>query len=104
MAGCKTNLGGMRIRICLLALLPLGLVGCVVEDRVPTATTTTVTREVTTTGPATAPTRQVLVTQAPPAVRVERQAVSPGPGYVWTRGHWRWVGDRYDWVSGTWVS
>jgi hypothetical protein len=90
----------MRIGHYLLVLAPLALIGCVVE---PTpVTTTTTTREVTTTGPGA---REVVVTQAPPAVRVETQPVSPGPRYVWTPGYWRWTetGTRYHWVSGSWV-
>jgi hypothetical protein len=59
----------MRRSPCLLVLATFALVGCAEE---PTTVTTTTTREVTTTGPAT---RQVLVTQAPPAVRVETQPV-----------------------------
>ena len=94
----------MRIHICLLALAPFALAGCVVYEPAP-VTTTTVTREVTTTGPVTAPvTREVVVTQAPPAVRIETQTVSPGPTYVWTRGYWGWVAGRYQWVPGTWVA
>jgi hypothetical protein len=63
-------------------------------------TTTTTTREVTITGPVA---REVLVTRAPPEVRVEAETVSPGPGYVWTRGYWRWNGADYVWVPGGWV-
>jgi len=87
----------MRIGNYLLVLAPLALVNCVGE---PTTVTTTTTREVTTTGPGA---REVLVTQTPPVVRVETQPVSPGPGYVWTAGYWRWTGIRYVWVSGSWV-
>ena len=79
----------------LLVLATCALVGCAGE---PTTVTTTTTREVTTTGPAT---REVLVTQAPPVVRVETQPVSPGPGYIWTMGYWRWTGAQYVWVPGT---
>jgi hypothetical protein len=89
----------MRLRSYLL-LLPLAFAGCAYEEPVPVTSTTTVTREVTTTGPAT---RQVLVTQAPPAPRVEVQTVAPGPGYVWTPGYWQWTGTDYVWVSGNWV-
>jgi hypothetical protein len=60
----------------MLALL--ALVGCAEE---PTAVTTTTTTQVTTAGPA----REVVVTRAPPPVRVETQTVAPAPGYVWTR-------------------
>ena len=75
----------------------LAFAGCAEE---PTTVTTTTTREVTTTGPAA---REVVVTQAPPAVRIESQTVIPGPGYVWTPGYWRWTGADYVWVSGRWV-
>src|SRR5438067_3659466 len=88
----------MRISIYVLALVPILFVGCAEE---PTTVTTTTTREVTTTGPAT---REVLVTQAPPVVRVETQPVSPGPAYVWTSGYWRWTGAQYVWVPGTWIA
>jgi hypothetical protein len=87
----------MRISIYVLALAPFFFVGCAEE---PTTVTTTTTREVTTTGPAA---REVVVTQAPPAVRVETQTVIPSPGYVWTPGYWRWTGTDYVWVSGSWV-
>src|SRR4029077_19197808 len=73
----KTNLGrrnDMRMPFCLLALL--GLAGCVAETPV-TTTTTEVTRTVTTGPVATQPvTREVLVTQAPPPVRVETRTVA----------------------------
>jgi hypothetical protein len=91
----------MKIRICVLALAPFALAGCVVEQPVPVTTTTTeVTRETVTTAPGT---REVVVTRAPPALRVETQTVSPGPSYVWTRGYWRWTGTDYVWVPGSWV-
>jgi hypothetical protein len=93
----------MITRIWMLALMPLALLGCAEEP--PVTTTTTVTREVTTTGPVvtTGPVSDVYVTQAPPAVRVEAQTVTPGPGYIWTPGYWRWNGATYIWVSGAWV-
>jgi hypothetical protein len=91
----------MKLHIYLWALAPLALAGCVVEEPAPPVTaTTTVTREVTTTGPSTG---EVLVTQAPPAVRVETQTVSPGGNYTWTRGYWRWNGATYVWVPGSWI-
>ena len=93
----------MRTRIWVLALAPFALIGCAEEQPV---TTTTVTREVTTTGPVVASepvARDVYVTQAPPTVRVEAQTVSPGPSYAWTPGYWRWSGAGYVWVSGSWV-
>ena len=94
----------MRIRIWMLAVTPFALVGC--ADEPPVTTTTTVTREVTTTGPAIATepvASDVYVEQAPPVVRVETQTVAPGPGYIWTPGYWRWSGTGYVWVSGSWA-
>ena len=85
----------------LLALL--GLAGCVAEPPVTTTTTTTTTRETVTTGPRTVQ-RDVLVTEAPPPVRVETKTVAPGPGYVWTSGYWQWTGTRYEWVPGSWIA
>jgi len=100
----KTNLGrrnDMRMPFCLLALL--GLAGCVAETPV-TTTTTEVTRTVTTGPVAARPvTREVLVTQAPPPVRVETRTVAPGGSYVWTNGYWQWTGASYAWVPGHWV-
>src|SRR6266446_8503119 len=87
----------MRISFYLSILTLLALVGCAEEPT--TVTTTTTTQQVTTTGPA----REVLVTHAPPPVRVETQTVAPGSGYVWTGGYWRWTGTEYAWVPGTWV-
>jgi len=100
----KTNLGrrnDMRMPFCLLALL--GLAGCVAETPV-TTTTTEVTRTVTNGPVATQPvTREVLVTQEPPPVRVETRTVAPGPSYVWTNGYWQWTGAGYAWVPGHWI-
>lgn len=96
----------MRIRNWILALAPFGLIGCADEPPPPpVTTTTTVTREVTTTGAVgTEPiARDVIVTQAPPPVRVETQTVAPGPAYIWQKGYWRWNGARYAWVPGHWV-
>ncbi|MFN2542437.1 MAG: hypothetical protein ABR514_09770, partial [Chthoniobacterales bacterium] len=62
-----------------LLLLPLVFAGCAYEE--PVATTTTVTREVTTTGPVG---REIIATSPPPTARVEVQTVAPGPGYGWT--------------------
>jgi WXXGXW repeat (2 copies) len=86
----------MRISSYLLVLALLALVGCVGEPS--TVTTTTTTQEVTT-----APAREVVVTRAPPPLRVETQTVAPGQGYVWMGGYWRWTGTDYVWVPGTWV-
>lgn len=99
----------MKTKFCIVALPALALAGCVVQEPAPPVTT--VTREVTTTttGPAVrtvsapAVTQEVVIPQAPPAVRVETQTVSPGPQYVWQRGYWRWNGVRYVWVPGRYV-
>src|SRR4029453_14766952 len=87
----------MRKRIFLLALASLALVGGATEPT--TVTTTTTTQEVT----KGAPPREGIGTRPPPAVRVESQTVAPGPGYVWTRGYWRWSGSDYMWVPGSYV-
>jgi hypothetical protein len=91
----------MKLHFYLLVLAPFALAGCVVtEPAPPVTTTTTVTREVTTTGPNS---NEVLVSQEPPAVRVETRTVSPGANYLWTRGYWRWNGVTYVWVPGSWM-
>jgi hypothetical protein len=92
----------MKLHLYLLALTPFALAGCVVTEPAPPVTTTTVTREVTATGPGPT-TSETYVTQEPPAVRVESQTVSPGANYLWTRGYWRWNGVTYVWVPGSWV-
>ena len=95
----------MKPNICIAVLTLIFLAGCVVEQPAPVTTTTTRTTEVVTTGPAIAPapTNEVIVTQAPPAARVETQTVAPGPNYVWSTGYWRWTGANYVWVPGSWV-
>src|SRR5207237_2953627 len=94
----------MRIRIWMLALVPFAMIGCADETPPVTTTTTTTTQEVTTGVPSSAVvTREVVVPQAPPSVRIEEQTVAPGPGYIWTQGYWRWSGRDYVWVSGAWV-
>ena len=95
----------MGIRIWMLVLAPFGLIGCAEESPpVTTTTTTTTTQEVTTGVPATGVvTREVVVPQAPPSVRIEAQTIAPGTGYIWTPGYWRWTGREYVWVSGAWV-
>ena len=93
----------MKIIPYLTLPLLLGFAGCVAEAPPPVTTTTEVTRTVTTTGPVGADTGEVIVTRTPPVVRVEAQTLSPGPGYVWTRGYWSWNGHDFVWVSGHWV-
>jgi hypothetical protein len=45
----------------------------------------------------------VRIVTAPPAPRVEVLPPPPAPHYYWISGHWRWVGNRYDWEPGHWV-
>jgi hypothetical protein len=74
-------------RSLLLALcLGLGassLTGCVAEERVAV-------RE------------PVVYAEAAPPPRVEVISVSPGPRYVWMRGHWIRHRGGWVWVSGRW--
>jgi len=115
----------MKKRICILALLPFGLIGC--ADNTP-VTTTTMTREYTTTGPVGG---DVVVAEEPPAVRVETQPGAPrdqttfgtpvtgdGLGSItsgfrervvrprmraaWVQGHWVRRPGGYVWISGYW--
>jgi hypothetical protein len=39
----------------------------------------------------------------PPPPVVETVVLSPGPGYVWVHGYWRWYGRHWVWVRGAWV-
>lgn len=45
----------------------------------------------------------VYVERRPPPARVEVVTRSPGSGYAWIGGYWRWGGNDYDWVPGRWV-
>jgi len=40
---------------------------------------------------------------APPPLPVYAQPLCPGPGYMWTPGHWAYGPAGYYWVPGTWV-
>jgi hypothetical protein len=46
--------------------------------------------------------RVVYVVREPPPEVVETIPPSPGPQYVWVRGHYRWEGSEYVWVPGHW--
>lgn len=39
----------------------------------------------------------------PPPPIVETVVVSPGPGYVWVPGYWRWHERHWVWVGGAWL-
>lgn len=45
--------------------------------------------------------QDVEVANDPPPEQVEAVPVSPGPNYVWIKGHWRWAG-RWVWTPGHW--
>ena len=47
---------------------------------------------------------QTVIRIAPPApVQVGALGRSPGAGYVWTNGYYRWHGGSYVWVAGRWL-
>ena len=50
-----------------------------------------------------APSETVVVTEAPPAPRVEVIPAAPSPAHVWVGGYWSWQG-RWVWVPGHWAS
>ena len=53
--------------------------------------------------PANPPPETVIVSEAPPAPRVEVAPAAPGPEYVWVGGYWSWQG-RWVWVPGHWAT
>jgi hypothetical protein len=44
---------------------------------------------------------EVIAPQAPPE-RIIEEEPAPRPGYIWSRGYWRWNGNRYVPVHGHW--
>lgn len=42
----------------------------------------------------------IYVSAAPPAPMVETIPASPGAGYAWVGGYYKWNGSRYVWVHG----
>jgi hypothetical protein len=69
-----------------------------------------VTRERTTTrqevirdvpGGSSVTTREITVTQAPPAPRQEIMTMAPSPTHVWVPGYWTWS-NGWQWVDGHW--
>jgi len=45
---------------------------------------------------------RLYVRVGPPAPIVEVRAVSPGRGFIWVPGYYRWDGRGYIWMAGTW--
>jgi len=45
---------------------------------------------------------EFVVRSQPPPERIETIGISPGPGYVWIRGHWGWRHEQWEWVGGRW--
>ena len=45
---------------------------------------------------------RVYVRSGPPPLRSEAVIVSPGPGYIWVPGYYRYDGGGYLWVGGRW--
>jgi hypothetical protein len=45
----------------------------------------------------------VYAMREPPRERVEVIPASPGPAYVWVKGHWGWRRDDYEWIPGHWA-
>jgi hypothetical protein len=44
----------------------------------------------------------IVVRSQPPPDMAERVPVSPGPGYIWIRGHWAWRNNSWEWTNGHW--
>ena len=73
----------MRLALIGIAVASLSLSACLVEHH-----------------PANA--EEIAEGEAPPPDQVEVIPVSPGPEYVWVRGHWGWRGAHYVWIGGRW--
>jgi WXXGXW repeat (2 copies) len=76
-----TKLSELRMVAALVAYTVLG--GCVTHHVYPASV--------------------VYVRTEPPVTRVETVPVSPGRNYVWVTGYWRYSGDQYLWVPGSYV-
>lgn len=76
----------MMKRLCLAALGLVWLNACVVVP--PRAHVS---------GP------EVVIGVPPPAPYAEVVPPSPGYGYIWAPGYWRWDGRRHVWVHGYWT-
>ena len=49
-----------------------------------------------------APRGRLYLRVGPPAPIVDARIISPGPGYVWVPGLYRWDRAAYVWVPGQW--
>jgi hypothetical protein len=45
-----------------------------------------------------------VVRTQPPPERMEPVPMSPGPGYIWVRGHWGWRHETWEWMPGHWAN
>jgi WXXGXW repeat (2 copies) len=45
---------------------------------------------------------EIIVSTQPPPPRVEVVPMSPGPGFIWVRGHWSWHHEHWVWIDGHW--
>ena len=45
---------------------------------------------------------EIVVRTQPPPERIEVVPMSPGPGFIWIRGHWSWRHERWEWINGHW--
>ena len=43
---------------------------------------------------------EVVIHSQPPPEVIERVPMSPGPGYIWIRGHWAWRHNNWEWLNG----
>jgi hypothetical protein len=43
-----------------------------------------------------------VVTEAPPAPRVETRGTAPNPDYAWVGGYWAYANSRWVWIPGHW--
>lgn len=46
---------------------------------------------------------EVIVVQAPPALRIEVISTRPSATHVWVTGYWVWESSAYMWAPGVWV-
>ncbi len=46
---------------------------------------------------------EIVVTAAPPPLRMEKAPARPAAGYLWVAGYWTWAERAYVWVPGVWM-